>query len=72
MTAILTTREQVVLALFVLGFGGIGLLYLIDWVSEQVDDYLSREKVWREIDVRCSRERHPSYQASLYDWENES
>ena len=63
----MTMLDQVGLGLFVMLFGAVGLLYLADWVSEQIDDYLVREKQWRAIDVRCSRERHPSYRAPLFD-----
>ena len=68
----MTMREQVALVLFGLLFGSISMFWLIDFVAEQVDDYLSRARTWREIEVRCSRERHPSFQASLYDWEKEA
>ena len=59
--------EQAVLAPVVLLFGATGLLYLLDWASEQIDDYLVREKQWKSIEMRCSRERHPSYRAPLFD-----
>ena len=67
----MTMREQVALVIF----GGIpvvlGFLWVVDYVAEHIDNALSRRATWREIEVRSSRERHPSFQASLYDWEDE-
>ena len=60
-----------IVVLFALLFGGIGLVWLVDYLAEEIDDYMTRSRTWREIEVRCSRERHPSFQASLYDWEEE-
>jgi hypothetical protein len=64
-------HAQVFLVLFVLLFGALGLLWLLDWSGEKLDGYLTRERTWREIEVRSSMQRHPSFQASLYDWEKE-
>ena len=63
----MTPRDQVILFLF----GALPLviiaLCLLDLVVEKYDDYKARENVWREIEVRCSRERHPSSRAPLFD-----
>ena len=67
----MTMFEQVAIALVTIFTGAIGFLFLVDYVAEQVDEYLSRARTWREIEVRSSMERHPSFQASLYDWESE-
>ena len=67
----MTMREQVALVIF----GGlpvvVGFLWVVDYVAEHIDNALSRRRTWREIDVRSSRERHPSFQSSLYDQDNE-
>jgi len=67
----MTMRDQVAIALVAIFTGAIGFLFLVDYVAEQVDNALTRRRTWREIEVRSSRERHPSFQASLYNWENE-
>ncbi len=53
--------------LLVAGSGAIGILLLLDLIMEHYDDYKSRERVWREIEIRSSRERHPSFQVSVFD-----
>jgi NADH:ubiquinone oxidoreductase subunit 6 (subunit J) len=68
----MTERYQVAIALVAIFTGAIGFLFLVDYVAEQVDNALTRRRTWREIEVRCSRERHPSFQSSIYNWENES
>jgi len=68
----MTMHEQVAVVLFGLLFGSLFLLWIVDTVSESISDHLSRARTWREIEVRCSMERHPSFQASLYDWEEET
>jgi hypothetical protein len=67
----MTMREQVAIALVAIFTGAIGFIFLVDYVAEQIDNALTRRRTWREIEVRCSRERHPSFQSSLYNWENE-
>lgn len=63
----MTPREQVCLFLF----GGLPLVVILlcalDYAAEKYDEYKSRERVWREIEMRCSRERHPSFKAPLFD-----
>jgi uncharacterized membrane protein YbhN (UPF0104 family) len=71
MTAILTVREQVALFLFTVLLLAIAILWAGDVLLEKYDEFKSRERVWREIEIRSSRERHPSFRASLYDWEKE-
>ena len=56
----MTARDQVALFLFVVCFGGVGILWLLDWAGEILDNYLVREKAWRAIDRRCAMERHPA------------
>jgi len=65
----MTPRDQVILFLFGALPLVIVLLCALDWVVEKYDDYKARENVWREIEVRCSRERHPSFRATLFDQE---
>ena len=66
----MTPREQVIVVLFGILFSGIGLLWALDVLSEKLETYWTRERQWRAIDVRCSRERHPSYRAPLFDQDN--
>ena len=63
----MTPREQIALFLFGALPLVIVLLCALDWLVEQYDDYKSRERVWREIEIRSSRERHPSFQVSVFD-----
>jgi hypothetical protein len=65
----MTVSIAIVLVVLSLIVGG--LFYTIDALAENLDNYMSRRRTWREIDVRSSMERHPSFQASLYDWEKE-
>jgi hypothetical protein len=67
MTAILTVREYVALWLFVVLGSAITILFLLDWAVEQYDDYRQRERIWQSIEVRSSRERHPSNRVSVFD-----
>ena len=59
----MTPREQIALFLFTVTIGGLGILGLLDYVWGRVE----REKQWRLIEMRCSRERHPSFQVSVFD-----
>ena len=52
---------QVALALLLISAVVLGGLYLLDFVMEQIDDHIVRERIWREIDARSARESHPSY-----------
>jgi len=63
----MTPREQVIMVLSAIVLGGGGLLFLLDYVTEQWSNHLTRERTWKQIEMRCSRERHPSYQAPLFD-----
>jgi hypothetical protein len=63
----MTVREQVALFLFLCCGTGLTILCLLDYVAEKYDEYKSRERVWREIEMRCSRERHPSSRVQLFD-----
>ena len=67
----MTPRDQVALFLF----GGLPLFALIllalDYVVERIDTERARARTWREIEVRCSRERHPSFRAPLFDQDKE-
>lgn len=67
----MTPREQVILFLFGALPLVVVLLCALDLALEQYDDYRAREKSWRAIEVRCSRERHPSFQAQLFDQDKE-
>ena len=53
--------------LLLAGSGAIAILLLLDLLAEKYDEYKSRERVWREIEIRSSRERHPSFQVSVFD-----
>lgn len=63
----MTPREQVIVVLFGVFFGGVGILWALDLVSEKWDDYRARERVWQSIEIQSSRERHPSSRAQLFD-----
>jgi len=63
----MTPREQVIIILFAIVIGGMATLWLLDWASEQITLYRNRERTWREIEIRSSRERHPSNQVSVFD-----
>ena len=63
----MTPREQVALFVMLFGVLALTLLYLLDLVTEKWEAYQAREKVWREIEVRCSRERHPASRVQLFD-----
>ena len=71
MTAILTVREQVALFLFTVLLLAIAILWAGDVLLEKYDEFKSRERVWREIEIRSSRERHPSFQVSVFDQDRE-
>ena len=64
---IMTPREQVILFLFGALPLVVVLLCALDLALEQYDDYRARERVWREIEIRSCRERHPSNQVSVFD-----
>lgn len=63
----MTPREQVALWLFWVLGSTIVILYALDYAVEQIDNARSRARTWREIELRCSRERHPSFRAQLFD-----
>jgi hypothetical protein len=64
---VMTPREQVIAVLFGIVLGGGGILFMLDYVTELWSNHLQRERVWREIEIRSSRERHPSFHAALFD-----
>ena len=55
------------LFIFLFVFGTCGLIAIADYVWAQVDEYRARERVWRGIEIRSCRERHPSNQVSVFD-----
>jgi hypothetical protein len=67
----MTPREQVIVVLFGIVFSGLAIFCALDYLWEKWDDYNAREKTWRAIEVRSSMARHPSSQASVYDWAKE-
>jgi hypothetical protein len=63
----MTPREQIALFLFIMLSTGLLVLWALDVLAEKVEAFKSREQVWREIEMRSSRERHPSSKAPLFD-----
>jgi hypothetical protein len=68
----MTPREQIALWLLMVCGGAITGLYLLDWAWEKYDEYQARERTWKLIEMRCSRERHPSYRVSVFDQDAQS
>lgn len=67
----MTPREQIALFLFTVTMVGITVPWGLVVVWEAWGERRDRERTWRAIDLRCARERHPSYQEPIYDWAKE-